>query len=479
MAVELLKRQKHFNSLLPRLVEAYSLAASDEPAELAVIETHTLSPLFGQLCDDFSLMLPASEIVQADSHDALVRVTARCSQVLEQRRKEIQEFVNALGLHVLSIQVRGELHADAMMSASMSARRELLEAVQEVFIPVEPVLTADLMPQPLPVVQRAVQNWLTTATQGMASQFVLALHRLVERDVVGFIEWTDERICKLHYFRHTIIQGRTTTEKSSTVRRVRPNTLTIEETERQRTRTRHTVERHDHHVMNAEARTLDQTQFPIPEKYSDLITRMPEWLRPHVRVLEGELFLERVAERLIREDQWESQHTVRQTIKIDPAIVLGHYVLAGWGQAEVERETHRRLREQTAEARPVEKPNIEAIRESQQFQTISNATAAASVAMMLFSRLQPRLMLPMSLMLSVVAVVTLWHSLQVSARGSQVGVNLIDCACRAIALACGLLAGQSALFGILYGSWSMFGLAIPLALVAIIIRGLVTTRETP
>ena len=151
--------------------------------------------------------------------------------------------------------------------------------------------------------------------------------------------------------------------------------------------------------------------------------------------------------------------------------------LAG-DRAEVERETHRRLREQATEPQPVEKPSIEAIRESQQFQTISNATAVASVAMMLFSRLQSRIMLPMSLLLSIVAVVTLWHSLQVSSRGSQVRVDLIDCACRTIALACGLLAGQSALFGILYGSWSMFGLASPLALVTIVIRGLVTTRGT-
>ena len=51
MVPELLERQKRFNGLLPRLVEAYSLIPSSESAEVLPLETHALSPLFGHVHD--------------------------------------------------------------------------------------------------------------------------------------------------------------------------------------------------------------------------------------------------------------------------------------------------------------------------------------------------------------------------------------------------------------------------------------------
>lgn len=477
MASELLERQKHFNSLIPGLVESYLLVPSSESAESSPIETHTLSPLFGQLRDDFWQMLPTSDVEQAASHDALVRATARCSQLLEQRRKEIRDFVNVLCLHVVNIQVRGELHPEAARFASASARRDLLAAVEQVFVPIEPILTADLMPQPLPVVQDAVQNWLKTATHNVASQFVLALHALVESDVVGIIEWTSEQVCKLHYFRHTVIQGRVTTHKTSIVERIERDTLTIEETEKLRARNRYTVERHEHHVMNAEALKLEQTRLPIPQKYNDLINRIPEWLRPQVRILEGDLFLEHAANRLIRQDEWETERIVRNTYKIDPAILLGHYVLSGWGEQEVDREIHRQRREQSIESPPTGGIRTDDLRESQKLLSLSNATSAAAVTMMLFSRLQPRVMVPLSLLLSLIAVVTLVLSHRARSRASSQGVDLIFVACRIGTTAFGLVGVQSALFGLLFGSWSMLGLALPLILVAVVTGSLAAARR--
>lgn len=477
MAVELLERHQQFNSLLPRLIESYSLVPTFESADSSLKETHTLSPLFGQLCDEFSQMLPTSDIEQAASHEALVRATARCSQLLEQRQREIREFVNALCFHVVNIQVRGELHPKAVGSASASARNELLEPLKAIIVPVEPILTADLMPQPLPVIKDAVQNWLKTATHRIASQFVLALHTLVKEDVVGIIEWTAEQVCKLHYFRHTVIQGRVTTQKTSIVEHIERNTVTIEETQKLRARNRYTVERHEHHVMNAEALKLEQTRLPIPQKYNDLINRIPEWLRPQVRVLEGDLFLERVANRLVREDEWETERVVRNTYKTDPAILLGHYVLSGWGEQEVDREIHRQRRERSIEAQRPEEIRTDDLRESQKLLSLSNATAAAAVTMMLFSRLQPRVMVPLSLLLSLIAVVTLVLSHRARSRASSQGVDLIFIACRIGTTAFGLVGVQSALFGLLYGSWSMLGLALPLVLVAVVIGNLAAARR--
>ena len=140
-------------------------------------------------------------------------------------------------------------------------------------------------------------------------------------------------------------------------------------------------------------------------------------------------------------------------------------------------------REQISESTPVDRKEvqnlrIEAVRDSAQMQSVANAAAIAAVVMMLFSRLQHRVMLPLSLLLDIVAIVTLWHSLQTRFRGSNHSGAFIYSACRIIATAFGLLAIQSALFAVLYGSWSMFGLALPLALVAFITWNIAATRES-
>ncbi len=480
MVAELLEQQTRFEALLPRIVEVYSLIPDSESqaTEIVQAESHLLSPLFAQLKDEVIRDLPVQEVAIADTHDAVAQVTAQCSQLLEERQKETRQFLRKLCYHVVNIRVRGEHQPQAMSAALESARRPLLAAVDRIVVPVEPVLTAELIAQSLPVIHEAVQQWLTTAGQTIANQLVLALHTLVEMDVVGIIEWPGERACKLHFFRHTVLQDRVMSQKTSTIRRVERNTLSIEEWEQLRARNRYSIERHEHHVMNAVAQELGQNRYPIPVEYQELMDAIPKWLRPHIRVLEGELILERIAQRLLREEHWDSQPMLRNAYEIEPAILLGHYVLTGWGQKEVERETYRRERERIPEPQPAVIPNKEALRESRQFQSLSNAMGAAAVTMMLFSRLQQRVMLPLSLLLSLMAVGLLWQSLQIRIREMSHGVDLIQCAYRIITLAFGLLAIQSLLFAILYGSWSMLGLSLPLAIVAFVTAGLAASRES-
>ena len=120
MAVELLERQKRFDTLLPRLVDAYSLVPSSVPAELVPTETHTLSPLYAQLHDGLWNQLPISDVFQAASDDTIARATAHCSDLLHQRQDDIRKFVRSLCYHVVKIRVRGELHPSALPAEAPS-----------------------------------------------------------------------------------------------------------------------------------------------------------------------------------------------------------------------------------------------------------------------------------------------------------------------------------------------------------------------
>lgn len=489
MAVELLERQKRFEALLPRLVDAYSLVPSSGPADLVPTETHTLSPLFAQLQDVVWNQLPTAGVFQATTRDTIAQATVHCSELLRQRQDEIRKFVRTLCYHVVKFQVSGEHLPQARADALDKARRPLLTALDHVLVPLQPVLTAELIAQPLPAVQNSVLKLLQEASHTLTNQLFVSLHMLVELNVVGIIDWKDERTCKLNFFRHAIEQDQIESQKSTTVRRVERNTLVTEEWEQLRVRNRYFIERHEHHVMNAEARELGRAIHPIPRKHDELIDQIPEWLHPHLRVLEGTLILEQIVERQIREDQWQSEPTLRsshteilrsthETHELDPAILLGHFVLTGWGQRDVDREIHRRRREASFETQALELPSPEILHETSRLQTLAKTTAVTAVTMMLFSRLQPGVMLPLSLLLSAAAIAVFGYSIRIRSRTSHHPVGLIDVAFPTVAAAFALLTVQSTLFGLIHGVWSMLGLAVPLALAAAVTWGLATSRQS-
>ncbi len=481
MAVELLERQTRFNTLLPRLVEAYSLVPSSASADLVPTETHTLSPLFAQLQDVVWNQLPTTSVFQATTTDTIARATAHCSELLRQRQNDIRKFVRALCYHVVRIQVLGEHPTQARADALDTARQPLLTALDDVFVPFQPVLTAEVIAQPLSAVQSSVKKLLQDANHTLTNQLFVSLHMLVELNVVGIIDWKDERTCKLNFFRHTIEQDQIESQNTTTVRRTERNTLVREEWEQLRVRNRYFVERHEHHVMNAEARELGQICNPIPREHDELIDHIPEWLHPHLRVLEGTLILEQIVERQIGENQWQSEPILRstqETYVIDPAILLGHFVLTGWGQRDIDREIHRRRREARVETQTPELPSPEILQETGKVQTLAKTTAVTAVTMMLFSRLQPGVMLPLSLLLSAAAIAVFGYSIRIRSRTSHHPAGLIDVAFQTVAAAFALLTVQSTLFGLIHGVWSMLGLAVPLALAAALTWGLATSRQS-
>lgn len=370
---------------------------------------------------------------------------------------------------------------DSVKQSLDTACRPLLTALDYVFVPLQPVLTAEVIAQPLLAVQNSVKKLLQDANHTLTNQLFVSLHMLVELNVVGIIDWKDERTCKLNFFRHTIDQDLIESRKSTTVRRTERNTLAREEWEQLRVRNRYFVERHEHHVMNAEARQLGQVCHPIPREHDELIDQIPEWLHPHLRVLEGTLILEQIVERQLGENQWQSEPILRsthETHELDPAILLGHFVLTGWGQRDVDREIHRRRREASFQTQAPELPSPEILQETGKLQTLVKTTAVLAVAMMLFSRLQPGVMLPLSLLLSAATIAVFGYSIRIRSRTSHHPVGLIDVAFQTVAAAFALLTVQSTLFGLIHGVWSMLGLAVPLVLAAAVTWGLATSRQS-
>jgi hypothetical protein len=472
-----------FQELLPELIVAYS-SAPLESHPLAN-RANELTPAFASLSECILASLPTTDFRTALTPTEVATSVSACAATLAQKQQEVRQFVEAICFQAVEVRVRGTQLTEARIAALQSARRPLLEAVHQVTPPLRPALTAELMCQSLEVVHHEVNGWVQEACHTIAGQLLLAMHVLVELETVGVIEWPGETVCKLHFFRHIVTQDRIgtsvsqqRTESGDDLQRF----ITVTELRRTTVRNRYSIECHEHHVMNAEAREIAKTQFPIPAQYQQFLDRIPPWIRQHIRILEGDLILERITHRDVREETWESASVQRTVYELEPAILLGHYVITGWGQQEVDRERFRR-KQQSSREPPTdvpmtnERPRREAGKAYATWQPTATAAITAAIAVMLLSRLQPGVMVPLAFVLTLVAAgitgfvkysQSVWRSGRVD--GLFVG-SATTC------IAAGVLAVQSALYGILYGSWPMLGWAIPLALVAAVTKGIAASRQ--
>lgn len=83
----------------------------------------------------------------------------------------------------------------------------------------------------------------------------------------------------------------------------------------------------------------------MPPPVARMVKCVPAWLAPFVQVIDGQIFRERIIERDLKVASWVDVEVRDEPILgWEPAVIIGPYVLTGWGPREVEREqTRRRL----------------------------------------------------------------------------------------------------------------------------------------
>jgi hypothetical protein len=109
--------------------------------------------------------------------------------------------------------------------------------------------------------------------------------------------------------------------------------------------------------MNAVATTIKDSRVVMPPQVVRLIEKIPDWLYPFVRVIDGDIFRERIIEREMKVSQWQDvQVRDEPIIGCEPGVIIGPYVLTGWGPREVAAELKRReqVAQQTGEQQAAE-----------------------------------------------------------------------------------------------------------------------------
>lgn len=143
---------------------------------------------------------------------------------------------------------------------------------------------------------------------------------------VGIVQWYPGSTCRYLFFRRGFYSS--SKVESPTARDVFG-------------RTTGEVECHEHHLMDAFACHPANAPVAVPASVQQLIDQAPGWVRSQLHLVNGTLTQETVNRLVVRDETWQ---VVRRVPRMhnDPALVIGPFVLAGWGPSDEEKGTLRR-----------------------------------------------------------------------------------------------------------------------------------------
>ncbi len=390
-------------------------------------------------------------------HDELRHwTTAICHAAIEIRGSQVStEFIDQLTRDITDTSLDSELFS----------------------LPPRPIVDfkfADLSPKL--AMQRAVPAFENLCLS-VANEVFDLLDRLQEQKLVGSLQNGDST-CQFTFYRRVAIleasekrqfdrhrgrvDGTFLQRSASIVDTVESANVAIE----------YRTTKHTHHVHRPVLNPIDNTQHPLPQQYQELILSCPDWLRPSLRVLEGDLIREQQLEwETSRENRLDEQVLLTRRIvdspawAMDPAVVFADYVLAGWGEPAIIDE-HKRLSRQELVAQ-----NQETLRLGNQYRIVAWLTAILAVGLMSLclwaTPLTATLAIVVGITATLIATASAHCRLKSTDRFSTLGVLS-----QGVAFGGFVFAAQSFIFAVLQQSLIACLLGVALTLIALITNGM-------
>ena len=218
---------------------------------------------------------------------------------------------------------------------------------------------------------------------------------------------------------------------------------------------------HVHHVRSPTLRLPEKTKYVIPTKYRNLIDDIPDCIRPLIRVLEGDLISERAVKWDTRLEDRPEVVLVSSKWSRCPAIVLGNYVLAGWGELEIADQEDSDDESQRAAEK------VKAHTLAQRYAKYANAVGACSIGLMACSLLAYSILTPLAILLGIVSMFLTSQSTHTDDLHQQT----LSFA-RVLRTGCIVFASQAILFALLQSSLIALLSAMLLGAIAVFLRRL-------
>ncbi|TSC96949.1 MAG: hypothetical protein Athens101426_5 [Parcubacteria group bacterium Athens1014_26] len=158
--------------------------------------------------------------------------------------------------------------------------------------------------------------------------FISTLKMFLDLQFVGFIERKGVDACRYYYYRHDFVKE--LIDKTHRVGvRFDENNNKMRRQEILKTYYIHQfVERHIHDVVNAKSYTLENYPMMVPPRIAHFLNRSPVWLRPYLRIADGQITLEQIHRCKI--DEFVEIDQINEAWLYSPAVYLGNFSLIGW-----------------------------------------------------------------------------------------------------------------------------------------------------
>lgn len=127
---------------------------------------------------------------------------------------------------------------------------------------------------------------------------------------VGIATWYPGNTCCYHFFRRHV---------SGQVGRVRP--------------VQGAVNCHRHDLMDAFVCHPSNAPVEIPDGVRRLILGAPAWLQSQLKLIVGTIIREEISQQNLNDTYWQSLGVIPH-IHCDPALIIGNFVLSGWGPSD-------------------------------------------------------------------------------------------------------------------------------------------------
>lgn len=171
-----------------------------------------------------------------------------------------------------------------------------------------------------------LQEQYLEGVQTMVQRFSFYIHKMVEMDYSGVVEWTADDVCRYHYFQHR-------TERNASIikefaEKVEGKPGFFEQKQEVIAHYNTFNERHVHTLINAQKKPIEELKgLFAPEEITNFVLAAPVWIKPHLGVVVGDLVQ---VEKITKSTEQSTAIEIESLYMFDPAITLGDFSLAGF-----------------------------------------------------------------------------------------------------------------------------------------------------
>jgi hypothetical protein len=292
-------------------------------------------------------------------YESLVDDYLHDANVLREAVREVrQTIVDAWHLNLV-FHRQGESNTRARDKFVNKHEARLVRLVDKHLIPPPSPLFARLEKMAPSLAFLELESALDEGITNFAEQVATLLETLVNRGMIGVIDWATESACDVSYFKTIVIEENQGSEIVSAQERVVGIRTTffgyaeqIEETVFGVSKGQQLVRRgrYDLYLTKATAHGIEDDKVLIPTDVGEFLDSLPAWIRDMCRVVSGQELKRLVIVTDVAKEPWEDTDVIavrlRERKHFCPVITIGHYVLTGWGAEEESSEAAARWADQ-------------------------------------------------------------------------------------------------------------------------------------